>query len=76
MEWTLPLTTCVPWVSGISALGLGDGRKVSSVCGWWPGWGGQPGAGAARRWEPGALDGAVLSELRSPHGSSQDGVTP
>ena len=42
MEWTLPLTTCVPWVSGISALGLGDGRKVSSVCGWWPGWGGQP----------------------------------
>lgn len=46
MEWTLPLTTCVPWVSGISALGLGDGRKVSSVCGWWPGGGAAWGRGS------------------------------
>lgn len=43
MEWTLPLTTCVPWVSGIPALGLEDGGGVSSGYGWWPGgaaWGG------------------------------------
>lgn len=73
MEWMLPHHLCAlgeryPW-----ALALG--MDARSVVVWVVAWRGSLGQGSQGGGNLGPWT-AALSELRSPHGSSQDGVTP